>query len=192
MNIQLTEKKEQIILSTLNLIHHYGFHGTPMSKIAKEANVAVGSIYHYFPSKEDLIIELYWYCKEKLNCDVFTGLTQEQSYEYRFKTIWKRWIGFYQQNIEIFGFLDQFYGSPFYEEVRNNVLGQKAERNKLIHFIDEGIREKHLKDLNVRLILSIYLGGAISLFRNCLVSKEDILEEEMNQLVEIIWNGVKI
>jgi len=192
MNIQLTDKREQIFLSTLSLIHHYGFHGTPMSMIAKEAKVAVGSIYHYFPSKEELIIELYWYCKEKLNSAVFCGITTDQAFEERFIMVWKRWIRFYQEHIEIFGFLEQFYGSPFYEEVRNNVIGQKAERNKLINFIDEGIREKHLKNLNVRIILSIYLGGAISLFRNSLITKEEIQEEEMNQLVEIIWNGVKL
>ncbi|MVZ63975.1 TetR/AcrR family transcriptional regulator [Sphingobacterium humi] len=191
MNIQLTDKKEQIFLSTLHFIHLYGFHGSPMSKIAKHAEVAVGSIYHYFPSKEDLIIELYWYCKEKLNSAVFDKIDPELSYQEKFEIVFRRWIVFYLGHIELFSFLDQFYGSPFYEEVRNNVFVQKPERNKLWHFLELGKREKHLKDLSVRLLISMFLGGPITLIRNCIWTKKKVEKEEIDQLLEIIWNGVK-
>ena len=36
-----------------------GFHDSPMSLIAKDADVSVGIIYHYFDNKEDLIASLY-------------------------------------------------------------------------------------------------------------------------------------
>lgn len=36
-----------------------GVHATPMSQIAKEAGVAVGTIYHYFNNKEEIIEEIY-------------------------------------------------------------------------------------------------------------------------------------
>ncbi len=174
MNIQLTEKKEQIFFSTLKLINTYGFHGSPMSKIAKDADVAVGSIYHYFPSKEDLIVELYWYCKEK-----------------KFKQIWRNLVWYYLDNLDHFGFLEQFYGSPFYEGIRTNIFQQKSERNVLLHFLDEGVHLKHLKDLNVRLLISAYLGVAISLVRGCLYEKSKPTDQEIETMVDIIWNGVK-
>ena len=191
MNIQLTEKKEQIFFSTLKLINIHGFHGSPMSKIAKDADVAVGSIYHYFPSKEDLIIELYWYCKEKLNAHVFSSVDSTLPYETRFKQIWRHLVLYYLDHLDHFGFLEQFYGSPFYEGIRTNIIKQKSERNVLLHFLDEGVKSKHLKDLNVRLLISAYLGVAISLVRGCLYEKSQPTEHELDTMVDIIWNGVK-
>ena len=43
-----------------------GFHGTPMSQVAKKSGVAVGTIYQYFPGKEDLISTLYLEVKRRL------------------------------------------------------------------------------------------------------------------------------
>ena len=61
---QVTDKKQAIFDATLRLISENGFHGTAMSKVAKEANVSTGIIYHYFESKDDLIAELYRHAKK--------------------------------------------------------------------------------------------------------------------------------
>lgn len=53
------EKREKIFNATLKLIAENGFHGTAMSRVAKEAGVSAGIIYHYFENKDELIIELY-------------------------------------------------------------------------------------------------------------------------------------
>ncbi|QBR12695.1 TetR/AcrR family transcriptional regulator [Sphingobacterium sp. CZ-2] len=191
MNIQLTEKKEQIFRSTLQLVNAGGFHGSPMSKIAKEAEVAVGSIYHYFPSKDDLIIELYWYCKEIINKHIFLEEQDNLPYDQRFRAVWKNVVLFYQDHEDLFSFMEQFYGSPFYEDIRKNVFQHKCERNKIFHFLEQGLEEKHLKDLHVRILLAAYLGPAISLVRSSLYEKTKIEESQLDQLVDIIWNGVK-
>lgn len=60
------DKKALILNATLELISEQGFHGTPVSQIAKRANVAVGTIYLYFPNKEDIINTLYIDIKTKL------------------------------------------------------------------------------------------------------------------------------
>lgn len=191
MNIQLTEKKEQIFAAALSMINDHGFHGSPMSKIAKEAKVAVGSIYHYFASKEDLIIELYWYCSDILKNKVLSIIENSQPYETRFRLLWKELVLFYLDRMEIFGFMEQFYSSPFYEGIRAHIFKQKSERNILIHFMEEGVEEKLLRDLNGTLLISTYLGVAVSLVKRCLYHKSRPTDEEINTLVDIIWNGVK-
>ena len=52
------DKKEAIFKAALALLTEQGFYATPMSQLAKKANVAAGTIYHYFSSKEELIISL--------------------------------------------------------------------------------------------------------------------------------------
>src|SRR5690606_31556619 len=62
----VTDKKKAIFESTLELIKENGFHGTPMSLVAKNACVAAGTIYHYFKSKDELICELYAYNRGRI------------------------------------------------------------------------------------------------------------------------------
>ncbi|HJV44422.1 MAG TPA: TetR/AcrR family transcriptional regulator [Bacillota bacterium] len=53
------EKYQTIIDAAVKVIAEYGYHNAQVSKIAKEANVADGTIYLYFDSKEDILISLF-------------------------------------------------------------------------------------------------------------------------------------
>jgi AcrR family transcriptional regulator len=48
-------KKEALLNAALKLIACQGFHAAPMSQIAEEAHIGVGTIYRYFKNKEELI-----------------------------------------------------------------------------------------------------------------------------------------
>jgi len=48
----------------MTLLIEHGVQGTPMSLVAKEANTGMGTIYNYFPAKEDLINAIYIYIKQ--------------------------------------------------------------------------------------------------------------------------------
>ena len=54
-----TDKRDNILHTTLHLIVERGLESTPMSLIASEAAVGMGTIYHYFASKEELVNALY-------------------------------------------------------------------------------------------------------------------------------------
>ena len=53
------EKREAILAAALRLIARLGLHNTPVSAVAREAGVASGTLYLYFPSKEAMINALY-------------------------------------------------------------------------------------------------------------------------------------
>ncbi len=50
----LTDKREIIISSALDLFRHYGYRRTSMEDIARAAAVAKGTLYLYFKSKDEL------------------------------------------------------------------------------------------------------------------------------------------
>lgn len=52
-------KYKQIIEAAVIAIAENGYHHTQISKIAKQAGVADGTIYLYFKSKEDILISLF-------------------------------------------------------------------------------------------------------------------------------------
>lgn len=52
------DKRTRVLTATEKLIVQYGLE-FPMSRIARESGVAVGSIYNYFPSKTQLVFGVY-------------------------------------------------------------------------------------------------------------------------------------
>ena len=57
-------KYKQIIDAAVIVIAENGYHQAQVSKIAKQAGVADGTIYLYFKNKEDILISLF---KEKMS-----------------------------------------------------------------------------------------------------------------------------
>ena len=53
-----------IIEAALEAFSEYGYHDCPVSKIARKANVADGTIYLYFANKEEVLISVF---QEKVN-----------------------------------------------------------------------------------------------------------------------------
>lgn len=53
------DKRERILKAALKVFAGKGFYNTRISEIAKEANVADGTIYLYFKNKDDLLISLF-------------------------------------------------------------------------------------------------------------------------------------
>lgn len=53
---EMREKSKRLIMeSALKLFSSNGFHATSINKIAADAGIAVGLVYNYFESKEDLL-----------------------------------------------------------------------------------------------------------------------------------------
>jgi len=53
-------KKAAIVATAVRLFTERGFHGTPTSLIAREAGISNGALFHYFPTKEELINFAYF------------------------------------------------------------------------------------------------------------------------------------
>lgn len=50
------DTRQRLIETTLSLLWQYSYAGVGVDRICKEAGVNKGSFYHFFPSKEDLVI----------------------------------------------------------------------------------------------------------------------------------------
>ncbi|MCG9747607.1 TetR/AcrR family transcriptional regulator [Shewanella sp. Isolate8] len=58
-------KKQAILDTALQLFVSQGFHGTSTATIAREAGVATGTLFHHFPSKEQLLEQLFLSVKQE-------------------------------------------------------------------------------------------------------------------------------
>ncbi len=56
---QGAETKDRLYATAMGLITRRGYEATTLREIAKEANVSVGLLYRYFPSKQAVILAFY-------------------------------------------------------------------------------------------------------------------------------------
>lgn len=52
------DTKERILRTAFQLFHEQGFHATGVATIVREAGVNPGSLYHFFESKDDLLLKV--------------------------------------------------------------------------------------------------------------------------------------
>jgi len=192
MNVQLNtsaEKRQAIFDSTLKLIKEYGFHGTPMSQIAQEAGVATGTIYHYFTSKEELIIELFVYCKERIQKAIFKPDEINLLYADRFVAIWINFVKYYIRHPEVLSFLEQFSSSPFIKQVyaENSICFQ----DEVSRFLYSGVASGQIKPLDLNIISAAFLGTVAATAKRHINGHYTFREEDMKQTAGIIWDGIK-
>lgn len=53
------DKRQQIIDAAVEVFARTGFHGSRVADVAREAEVADGTIYNYFKSKDDILISIF-------------------------------------------------------------------------------------------------------------------------------------
>ena len=64
--VMTTDKKQAILDSALQLFVKKGFNATSTASIAKAAGVATGTLFHHFPTKKDIMSQLFLSIKQPL------------------------------------------------------------------------------------------------------------------------------
>ena len=108
------DKRQAILDATLRLISKNGFHGTAMSKVAQEARVSTGIIYHYFDSKNDLMNELYKHIKRNFGQMLNESFDQTQPLKTQIRQVLGLMIRYYIHRPLESAFLEQYTRSPYY------------------------------------------------------------------------------
>lgn len=193
MNVQFStttaEKKQAIFESTLRLIKEFGFHGTPINQIAQEAGVATGTIYHYFASKDALIIELFQYSKERMQHATFKPVEQLLPYPDRFVRIWINLVEYYIQHPEVLSFVEQFFSSPYVKIVYPE--DRVCFQDEVSNFLKQGINEGHIKPLDINIISAAFIGTVSATAKRNINGHFAIGEDNLKKMVGIIWDGIK-
>jgi len=194
MNIRLdtdatAEKKKAVFESTLKLVREYGFHGTPMSQIAQEAGVAIGTIYHYFASKDELIIELFRYCSARKRREVFRDDERNLPYPERFSRTWMNLVRYYIRHPEILSFIEQFFSSPYQKIVYPEP--STCMQNELVDLFEDGIRGGYIRQLDHNITGAAFIGTASAAAKRHIHGRFTFDEQTLREMAGVIWDGVK-
>ncbi|KNZ42739.1 TetR/AcrR family transcriptional regulator [Acetobacterium bakii] len=112
MRIKDDEKEQSIKEAVVKLILQEGFHGTSISKIAKEAGVSPATVYTYFDSKEVMLQDIYREYTEEICHYVLSKVHYGMDKNQLIEALIQSYYDYIEENQNIFSFLDQFSNSP--------------------------------------------------------------------------------
>ena len=152
-------KYRQIIEAAVEVIAENGYHNSQVSKIAKKANVADGTIYLYFKNKEDILISVF---NEKMGHFIDKTIQAINEKE----TASEKLLTLIQMHYK------QLSQSPYLAivtqlELRQSKQELRFEINKVLKsylevidmIIEQGIKEKEIRDdINPRLLRQMIFG----------------------------------
>jgi AcrR family transcriptional regulator len=182
-------KIEAIYDATLKLVLETGFNGLKMADVAREANLATGTLYIYFKNKEVLINELYYHLKKSKTLKVLEVFDSKDDYEVSFKKLWTNYLTISLAEPERMKFIEQFTHTSYLTKTT------KQQGDELIKpledFLKQGISKGLIKKLPVELLLSQLMGPiieSVKLHYENTLRITNSLKEEMFQMA---WNSIK-
>ncbi|CAA9253801.1 MAG: Transcriptional regulator, AcrR family [uncultured Adhaeribacter sp.] len=185
----ITDKKKVIFKHTLELVRNHGFHGTTMSMLIKKSGVAAGTIYHYFDSKDTLIIELHGYIRSKMAAALLEGDDENKNYKDRFVAFWMRQWQFYTEYPDALYFIEQFVNSPYYQRCPEKENDRC--QNIITHFVKTGVDTGILKPVNYKLMGIMVHSSVITAAKVKLNNRLETDEATLRQVVDMVWDGIE-
>ena len=76
-----SKRRVEILEAAIPLISRQPFEELGVAEICREVGISVGSFYHYFTKKDDLLVGLLWIIDEDLAENTFPLLTSENEIE---------------------------------------------------------------------------------------------------------------
>src|SRR5271165_2745143 len=85
------EKRSALLAAAIDAVASSGVAASTL-KIAKDAGVAEGTLFRYFPTKDDLFNQLYLDLKSDLMGFLAAGLPADAGIKAQFQHLWSRFI----------------------------------------------------------------------------------------------------
>lgn len=181
------DKQQDILNAALRLFVEAGFHGTPTSRIAKEAGVANGTLFYYFKTKEALIVALYNTIRHRFHTQAFSGHDPANGLRKSLAVAFRRALDWSGSHQEEFYFMQQFEASPYYQLRDKEDLSR--QNDALLNLVGRGVGEGVLKNMPVEL-LSLLIEQQIRAVSHYLTGEAD--EAQKKKLAEdcfgMLWN----
>ncbi|MBC8235556.1 TetR/AcrR family transcriptional regulator [bacterium] len=185
----MSDERTAILEATLRLISKNGFHGTAMSKVAKEAGVSTGIIYHYFESKDELIDELYRTIKRRFAETVLKEFDQNQPLRTQIRQIFENTFRYYIRRPQESAFVEQYTISPYYRPELE--LEMSKYYRPAIECVARGKQEMIIKDFPDAVILSLTLDVATSLAQKQAAGFINLTDELIERIIDALWEAIR-
>jgi AcrR family transcriptional regulator len=184
------DRRAEFLRSALKLFAANGEQNTSTAAIARAAGTAAGTLFLYFPTKQDLVRELILQIGREQSDHIKSLLAPTLSVRETFLTIWVGSIHWFLENMDAY---------HYYRQVRDSGLVEAAvvqESNQYFSYyydaIQKGLAQGRIKPYPIEMI-----GGILYQDINAVMGLIDAQadpakrEEYIRSGFEIFWGGIK-
>ena len=205
-NGQKRDKREAILQAALELIAEHGFQHTPMSLISKRSKASAGIIYHYFESKDDLLVSLYQRIKGDMGRVWLVADDPQQPLAKRFQLLWLVIFRYCLTHPQEMAFVEQYESLPRAKQqdagLRNeartlddlraqDLIKDLPLEGKALYGLIADLRTQDLiKDLPLEVIAEFTLGVALRLAQQSSAGLVSIDEATLTQIAKACWDAI--
>ena len=184
------EKHDRILQAALKIFSEKGFYNTRIAEVAKEANVADGTIYLYFKNKDDLLICLFEEEVGKICRDMRAEMGKTKKPEEKLRIFASSHLNMILKNREL--------AEVIQVELRQSAKFMRGYVNKVfmeyINLVREVIKEGQQKgifrkDVAPGIVKRAFFGALDEMARYWILSptkKYLITQQGMNKLLQVI------
>lgn len=187
----LPEKRNEILRTALELIALNGFHGAPISMIAEQANVATGTIYCYFESKDELIFALHQELEKRFAAAIMRDYPAGRPLRERFLHVSREFVRHSLAAPLDFRFLEQFHNSPYGVAYRRDQILGTAETGIIRELLEEAQREQILKALPHTVLLALIFGPLLCVVRDQILGFTELDQQLIDRTLEACWDAIR-
>jgi AcrR family transcriptional regulator len=156
-----------------------------MSKVAKHSGVAVGTIYHHFNSKDEIINELYLQIKKEFGKRTQAALADSNTPKEAFSNIFKAVYKYYTQNPLKFIFTEQVAFTPIItEETKKKSQGYYQP---VIDFFEEQLSGGTFRKIPIELLGQLYYGNIKTLIQMKLSENDHLTGDIVEEAIYTSW-----
>ncbi len=184
------DKRNALIKATIDLVNNHGFHATPMSKIAKMANVSPATIYLYFENKQDLVNKTYIDVKALYTAYAFATYDANTTVEIGFETIWKRIADFKLKEFKNALFLAQCDNTPMIDEVSRQEGIKHLQ--PLLDLWERGKQEGVIKPISNYLLYAYAINPLSFLMMAQQRGAFQLDDAHIEDAYQAAWNSIKV
>lgn len=182
------EKEVQIMQAALLLLIENGTQSTPMSAIARAAHTGMGTIYHYFPTKESLINAIYGYVKrEQLRSVALPPATA--SVKQQFDHYYLGMMSYLLAEPAHFRFMNQYHSSPVL--TAETFAEGLAAIAPITELLVAGQAQGLVKDIGASELLEFLNGGMMGFVRWVVADGQVPGKQLLANQLRIAWDAIK-
>jgi AcrR family transcriptional regulator len=185
-----SEKRESFLNAALKLFVTLGIQNTSTAVIAKEAGTAAGTLFLYFPTKQDLINELVLQISRDQSEYMKTLLDQSLPIRDAFFSIWQGCILWFMENKESYEFIRNVRETG----MLNEAIVQESGKSFIYFYaaIQKGLDEGALKPFPIEVIGAFLYQDIIAVMNLIQMKSETKKREEIIQAgFDIFWDGIR-
>lgn len=160
-----SERTDTLLDAALAVFDELGYGATPVPAIAQRAGVAVGSIYRYFPGKEQLANALYRREKQRMAATLFDGLSLDGPAEAVFRSVWARLGSFAADHPAALCFLEMHHHDSYLDDESRAVAA--AIDHTVETLLRQWQRRGEVRKGDPALLMAQVFGGFVGVVRQC-------------------------